>query len=138
MTNKRSQNIPPSQTKVEIEGPIKKEENNKSTISSHNKDRTSVIPRLPIKSRYQHIFFCYFYYCNNFGHKALNCKAYGKFCDYKKNASSNKPKVRNHNFFAPLQRYDIECYKCNNPGHIARDCKLMTPTKKVAEKEFQD
>ena len=89
-------------------------------------------------SRYQHIFFGHCYSCNNFGHKALNCRAYGKLRAYKKNASSNKPKGRNHNFFAPLQRYDIECYKCNNHGHIARYCKLMTPTKKAATKEFQD
>ena len=94
------------------------------------------MPRKPMSSRYQQIFFGHCYPCNNFGHKALNCRAYGKFHDYMKNASSNKPKVINHNFFAPLQRYDIECYKCNNHGHIARDCKLMTPTKKVATKYF--
>ena len=89
-------------------------------------------------SRYQRIYFGHCYSCNNFGRKALNCKAYGKFCDYKKNTSSNKPKVRNHNLFAPLQRYDIECYKCNNHGHIARDCKLMTPIEKASTREFQD
>ena len=60
------------------------------------------------------------------------------FCDYKKNSSSNKPKVRNHNFFLPLQRYDIECYKCNNHGHIERDCNLMTSTEKTAAKELQN
>ena len=28
--------------------------------------------------------------------------------------------------FTLLQKYDIECYKCNNHGHMARDCKLKT------------
>ena len=89
-------------------------------------------------SIYQQIFFGHCYSCNNFVHKSLNCKSYEKFRDYKKNASSNKPKVRNHKFFAPLQRYDIEGYKCNNHGHIERDCKLMTPIEKDVTKEFQD
>ena len=96
------------------------------------------MPRIPMSSRYQQMFFVHFYSCNNFGHKSLNCRAYGKFHDYKKNTSSNEPKLRNHNSFAPLQRYNIECYKCNNHGHIAKDCKLMTPTKKAAAKESQD
>ena len=121
-----------------LKSPIQKEEIKKSALSSHDKDRTNVMPRRQLTSRYQQLFFWHCYSYNNFGHKALNCKAYGKFRDYKKNASSNKPKVRNHNFFAPLQRYDIECYKCNNHGHIARDCKLMTPIEKASTREFQD
>ena len=54
------------------------------------------------------------------------------------NTSSNKPEVRNNIFSAPLQIYDIECYKCNNHVHITRYCKLMTPIEKDATKEFQD
>ena len=77
------------------------------------------------------------YSCNNFGHKSLNCRAYGKVREYKKKSSSNKPKG-NHNLFTLLQKYDIECYKCNNHGHIERDCKLMTPTKKTSEIRSQD
>ena len=96
------------------------------------------MPRRPVTSRYQHIFFGHCYLYNNFGHKALNYRAYGKFCDYKKNESSNKPKVRNHNSFTPLQKYDIECYKCNNNGHMSRNCKLMTPTKNIVASKFQD
>ena len=78
----------------------------------------------PMTNRYQHIFLGHCYSCNNFGHKALKCRAYGKVYEYKKDTSSNKPKGRNHNWFGTLQRYEIECYKCNNFGHMARECKL--------------
>ena len=94
-----------------------------------------MMPKRP--NRYLQIFLGHCYSCNNFGHKALNCRAYGKVREYKKRSSSNKPKG-NHNLFTLLQKYDIECYKCNNHGHMARDCKLMTPTKKTVANEFQD
>ena len=113
---------------VALRIPIQKEEIKNYAPFSHDKDRTNVMPRRLMTSRYQQIFFGHCYSCNNFGHKALNCRACEKFRDYKKNASSNKPKVRNHNSFAPLHIYGIECYKCNNHGNIARDCKLMTPS----------
>ena len=57
-------------------------------------------------NRYQQIFLGQCYSCNNFCHKALKCKAYGKVHGYKKDAPS-KPKERNHNHFESLQRYDI-------------------------------
>ena len=75
-------------------------------------------------NRYQQIFLGHCYSCNNFVHKALKCRAYGKVYEYKKDMSSKKPKGRKHNRIGPLQRYDIECYKCNNLGHMARECKL--------------
>ena len=79
-------------------------------------------------NRYLQFFLGHCYSCNNFGHKALNCRTNGKVLEYKKKLSSNKPK-ENHNLLTLLKKYDIECYKCNNCGHIARDCKLMTPPK---------
>jgi hypothetical protein len=39
---------------------------------------------------------------------------------------SNKTKIsnalvdRNYNSFSPLLDYNVECYKCNNYGHITR------------------
>ena len=48
-----------------------------------------------------------------------------RFMNIKKDTSS-KPKGRNHNQFGPIQKYDIECYKCNSFGHMDRECKLRT------------
>ena len=82
---------------------------------------------------YQQIFFGHCYSCNNFGHKALKCRAYGKVHEYKKDAPS-KPKEINHNHFGSLQIYDIECYKCNNFGHMDRECKLRKNVSVEAQK----
>ena len=35
----------------------------------------------------------------------------------------------NTNLFTLIQKYDIECYKCNKHGHMARDCKMETATR---------
>ena len=74
-----------------LKSQIKREENKKYVPPSHDKDKTNVMTRRPMTSRYQQIFFGHFYSYNHFGHKARNCRLYGKFRDYKKNASSKKP-----------------------------------------------
>ena len=51
---------------------------------------------------------------------------------YKEYNSSDPPKYRSQNSFAPLQGYDKECYKCGNLGHIARNYKPLTPIEKGA------
>ena len=71
---------------------------------------------------------------NNFGHKSLNCRAHGKSYEHKKDIYG-KPKGRNHNHFGPLQRYDIKCYKCNNFGHMARECKLSKNVSVESQKQ---
>ena len=93
------------------------------------------MPKRP--NKHLQIFLGHGYSCNNFGHKSLNCRSYGKVPEYKKKSSSNKPKG-NHNLFTLLQKYDIECYKCNKHGHMARDCKLMAPTRKTVAIKSQD
>ena len=47
----------------------------------------------------------------------------------KRKESSIHRSKGNKNPFTVLQRYDIECYKCNNHGHMARDCKPKTHTR---------
>jgi hypothetical protein len=48
--------------------------------------------------------------CNNFGHKVVYCREYGRNFEAR------------HVYVAP---YNIECYKFHNNGHIARDCRIM-------------
>jgi hypothetical protein len=52
----------------------------KSTPLTKERDakNNTIIRRNP-SNRYQHIFLGHFYSCNNFGHKAIHCKAYGKY-----------------------------------------------------------
>ena len=61
-----------------------------------------MVPKRP--NRHLRIFLGHCYTCNKFGHKSLNCRAYGKVPEYKKKSSSNKPKG-NHNIFTIIQKY---------------------------------
>ena len=80
-----------------------------------------------VSSRHQQLFLGNCYACNNFGHIARNCKLMvpirkgitSQSPFYNKNATRSNTKGRNYKFFAPLQSYSIECYKCGNQGHIA-------------------
>ena len=88
---------------------------------------TRIIP----PKRYQHLFLGYYFSCNNFGHKELNFRSYGKYnyknvqiYGYKNNKNNNNQENRNYNSFSPLQSYNVECHKCNNYGHKASDCRL--------------
>jgi hypothetical protein len=63
-----------------------------------------------LASRYQSFFPGYCFTCNNFGHKVVDCRAYGR-------------NVQARDVYVPP--YNIECYKCHNYGHIAHDCRSM-------------
>ena len=118
-----------------LEIPVKKEDSKKVAPNSQDKKRNNMAPKRP--NRYQQIFLGHCHFCNNFGHKAVNYRAYGKVHEYKKKSLSNKPKG-NHNPFTLLQKYDIDYYKCNNHGHMARDCKLVTLTRNIVAIKSQD
>ena len=60
--------------------------------------------------RYLSIFLGNCFSCNNFGHKAKDCKA------YEGDAQANGGVHWNYNF---------ECYKCHNYGHMTRKCRSM-------------
>jgi hypothetical protein len=75
---------------------------------------------------YQTIFLGLCYSCNNFGHKASNYISYAKkrinYEGYSNNIypiNSHEAKNRNHNSFGSLSN-EVECYKCNNFGNMAK------------------
>jgi hypothetical protein len=79
-----------------------------------------------------YIFLGHFYTCGNFGHKAINCRInernnYGSYMNGENSRYENvcRPFNRNYNPFDPLMDQNIVCYKCNNLGHKARDCREM-------------
>jgi hypothetical protein len=76
---------------------------------------------------YQNYFFGYCYYCNHFGHKAINCRAHARNnYVWNKDRSTYGFSNRNYNSFAPLFDYNVVCYKCNNYGHITHFCRSGT------------
>jgi hypothetical protein len=85
--------------------------------------------------RYQTIFFGLCYACNNFGHKIVNCRAYNgnnnNFESHTQRGYSRRPSEtqrRSYNRFESL-RTEMECYKCNNFGHMAKKCRMTIPPK---------
>jgi hypothetical protein len=62
--------------------------------------------------RYQNLFYGHCFNCNNFGHKAVDCRSYGN------------GQARN----AYVTPYNIECYKCHNYGQTTCDCRSMVDT----------
>jgi hypothetical protein len=84
---------------------------------------------------YQTIFFGLCYACNNFGHKAVNCRANNRnnnyFESYTQRGYSRRPSEtqrRSYNRFESLST-EVECYKCNNFGHMAKNCRMTVPPK---------
>jgi hypothetical protein len=69
-----------------------------------------------LASRFQSFFpgDCFTY--NNFAHKAVDCRAYGR-------------NVQARDVYVPP--YNIECYKCHNYGNVSCDCRsMMKPSMK--------
>jgi hypothetical protein len=82
--------------------------------------------------RYQNFFLGHCYTCGNFGHKEINCRInernnYASYMNGENSRHENvrRPFNRNYNPFDPLMDQNIVCYKCNNLGHKARDCREM-------------
>jgi hypothetical protein len=85
--------------------------------------------------RYQTIFFGLCYACNDFGHKTVNCRANNmnsnNFESYTQRDFSRIPndtQRRSYNEFESLIT-EVECYKCNNFRHMAKDCRMTVPPK---------
>ena len=110
----------------------------KQSSKNHNDDfRRSAPARRPPIPRDQIFFFGLCYSCNNYGHKAIDCRAYAQNINtWSRNSYENsryqfegnyarKPRGAfdiNCNRFGALN-YEIECYKCNNFGHTTKNCK---------------
>jgi len=62
-------------------------------------------PRIPSIPRYQNTFLGICYSCNNFGHKAIDCRSYDKVVHMRRRGFQN-----------------VQCYTCHNYGHISRNC----------------
>jgi hypothetical protein len=77
--------------------------------------------------RYKTIFFGLCYACNNFGHKAVNCRSNKRntnnFEIHTQRGYPRRPSEtqrRSYNRFESLST-KVECYKCNNFGHMVKD-----------------
>jgi hypothetical protein len=66
--------------------------------------------RIVFTPRYVNLFFGRCFNFTDFGHKVVDCRA------YERNVQTRKAYVAPH---------EIDCYKCHNYGHIARDCRSM-------------
>jgi hypothetical protein len=146
----------PKSYAVSLQSSFKKEERkikidsnqHKSALpSKENEYRKNTTTRRTPPKRYQHLFLGYCFSCNNFGHKALHCRAYGQYnhknvqrYGYKNNKNNNNQENKNYNSFSPLQNYNVECHKCNNYGHKSSDCrlpKLPIKTSKIQEEKHK-
>jgi hypothetical protein len=83
--------------------------------------------------RYQTIFFGLCYACNNFGHKAMNCRANNRNINNLESHTQkgyprrpSETQRRSYNRFESLST-EVECYKCNNFGHMAKYCRMTVP-----------
>jgi hypothetical protein len=80
---------------------------------------------------YQTMFFGLCYACNNFGHKVVNCRTNNRntnnFEIHTQRGYPRRPSEtqrRSYNRFESLST-EVECYKCNNFGHMAKDCRMI-------------
>jgi hypothetical protein len=103
-----------------------------------NDRKNTIIKRNPLN---KYLFIGYCYSCNNFGHKAIHCKAYGQYNNrnlqrYKNNRYNTEK--RNYNSFTPSQNFNIECKKWNNYGHKTKECRLPMQSLKIGNPDKQN
>jgi hypothetical protein len=114
---------------------------NQQKIDRHQEEEGFIRERPFIRSsttRYQTIFFGLCYACNNFGHKVVNCRANNRnnnyFESHTQRGYSRRPSERqrrSYNRFESLS-IEVECYKCNNFGHMAKNCRMGVPPKETS------
>jgi hypothetical protein len=89
--------------------------------------------RISSTPMYQIIFLGLCYACNNFGHKTVNCKANSRnINNFESHTQNGYPRrlsetqIRNYKKFESLIT-KVEFYKCNNFGHMEKDCRMTVP-----------
>jgi hypothetical protein len=82
--------------------------------------------------RYQTIFLGLCYACNNFGHKAVNCRDDSRSINSYPRRSSEKQRISYRRFES--LRIEVECYKCNNFGYMAKNCRMTVPPREPQKK----
>jgi hypothetical protein len=85
--------------------------------------------------RYQTMFFGLCYACNNFGHKSMNYRGKNRktknFESHTQRGYPTRPRKTHrisYNRFESLST-EVECYKCNNFGHMAKDFRMTVPSR---------
>ena len=118
--------------KAEMKEHEKDESVRRKFPTTYNNDLRRHAPsRRPPIPRYQNFLSGLCYACNNYGHKAIDCRTYARYRnEWGRNRYENSrhqveesyirksqldPGI-NYNRFGALS-YDIECYICHNFGH---------------------
>jgi hypothetical protein len=122
---------------------VKKEEckppkNNIPEIKKTQEDEfiRSASQRILSTPMYQRLFYGNFFNFANFAHKVVNCRSYAKKRrNYAWYLNTSYPRRSfeeyniNQNSFGSLSN-EVERYKCNNFGHIVKNCRLTIPPRK--------
>jgi hypothetical protein len=88
---------------------------------------------------YQTIFFGLCYACNNFGHKVMNCKANNRninnFEIHTQKGYPRSPSEKQKIIYNMIESFstEVECYKCNKFGHMAKDCRMKAPPRELEQ-----
>ena len=86
-----------------------------------SKLKKETTPRWNQSPRYESGFNGYFYFCSNFGHKAMDCRLYGRRSDGRTN---NKVICWTYNQDGHITAtcHTLRCYTCSGFGHRSKEC----------------
>ena len=109
---------------------IESNQNKSPTTQKGRKYKRNNAPKGIPSKWYHQLFLDHYFYCHKFGHKTLDYKDY----TIEKRTKRN----RNYKLFSPLMDYNIECYKCNNYGHLDSSCRLPKASMKIGTSKIQN
>ena len=88
-------------------------------IKGENWLRMPTSQRRPLIPKYQSIFLGTCFSCNNFGHKATNCKLSSNKRPHNSSKVDHVRHERNENYFG----LNLEFFKCHKFSHKDEDCR---------------